>query len=586
MRYRAVAVASAESNAVGAVELECTPHGLFIAYLGVGAFTEGYAPGALASGTGLTVPWTQVSEARLEGERLLLAIDHKLTPLNRLLLTEFETGRRIPKEELAKRRLLVRFSSLAAALVAALILGAFVLRSSPETSASAAVALALLAALVLMTMGFLVDRSMESSAEDRAAFENFAREISQYLPTLVQLPHAPRARKPLPDVSELQGLLPRTTLAIVITLTSGLLSVLLVARWVTNNQAEVRSVTSRMLEPAAPREAAAAARPQAAPKAPKPSSPPQVAAARDVAATPASSGPGQGFGDECRCVRPDSALWSRPLPRLSVLTISKRLRLGKNPDENKRKKYLELDLAVVNNSNKDIEEIALMVLFYDRDPPPSNRRNQVSNRPLFFEGPLQPGQAIKWSVEAEGTEFEVQNPIAGSLTPEGDDIAPANRLAELLSARNRPVRLHGAMLLTFLSDPRAREGALGLREALREDEAPYLSRLIQALGDVRVCQLRVSSGPGPARTVNACVHNTSKEPKKELGMKLRGLENAPDLGNPSADPPTVQFETTVHLPGELGAGAARTVRFPVDLGSAAPTIYEAYVDRFDLLASP
>ncbi|MDQ2646657.1 MAG: hypothetical protein M3020_22810, partial [Myxococcota bacterium] len=107
MRYRAVAVANERSNAVGAVEVECTPHGLFVAYLGVGAFREGYAPGALTSGTGLTVPWSNVNEARLEGERVFIAIEPKLTPLNRMLLMNFASGNAAPTPELARRRMLV-----------------------------------------------------------------------------------------------------------------------------------------------------------------------------------------------------------------------------------------------------------------------------------------------------------------------------------------------------------------------------------------------------------------------------------------------------------------------------------------------
>ena len=57
------------------------------------------------------------------------------------------------------------------------------------------------------------------------------------------------------------------------------------------------------------------------------------------------------------------------------------------------------------------------------------------------------------------------------------------------------------MMLAFLGDPRAREGALELREALREDEAPYLARLLQALGELRVCQLSVA-GSGAVRSLS------------------------------------------------------------------------------------
>ena len=237
--------------------------------------------------------------------------------------------------------------------------------------------------------------------------------------------------------------------------------------------------------------------------------------------------------------------------------------MGKNPDESKRKRYLELDIAVVNNSNKEIEEVALMVLFFERDSG-SSRRTQVSNRPLFFEGPLLPGQAIKWSVEAEGTEFEIQNPITGTIGPNGEDAAPANRIAELLSAHNRPVRLHGAMLLAFLGDSRAKEGVLALREALRDDEAPYLTRLIQSLSDVRVCDVRVTPS-GNRGQVAACIHNLSKEARRDLGVKVRGLERAVATDSPLAEPPTVLTESIVNVPGELAPNTGRGLHFAIDL---------------------
>ncbi len=577
MRYRAVAIPSERSNAVGSVELECTPHGLFVAYLGVGAFSQGYAPGALASGTGLTAPWTQVSEARVEGDQLFVAFDHRLTPLNRLALAHFASGRALPPEELAKQRLVVRIATLGAALVAAMILGAWLLRSSPETSAGAAIGLAVLAAIALLGTGFVLDRNLASTGDEQAALRSFVMELGHYLPTLL---HAPRSQPPaekLLDVADFQGLLPRTTLAIVITLTAGVLGVLLVARWVTTNEGAVERVTHRVMAPPPKQNDATEANPASA-------APARVTAnaARPAPTEPPSSD-GVTLSGECRCTHPDSALWASPIPRLSVLLLSQHIRLGKNPDESKRKKHLELDIAVVNNSSKELDEVALMVLFYDRDPPPSTKRTQVSNRSLFFEGPLLPGQAIKWSVEAEGTEFEIQNPTTGDIGPNGEDSAPTNRLAELLTAHNRPVRLHGAMLLAFLADPRAKDAVLGLREALREDEAPYLTRIIQALGDVRVCSLRVGAGAGPRHPVSACIHNVSKEAERDLGLKVRGLEHAVPVDSPLADPPTVLTEASVHIPGELAPDSGRGVHFELDLGTNTPEAFEAYADRYDLL---
>lgn len=576
MRYRAVAVPSPDSNAVGTVELECTPHGLFVAYLGVGAFSEGYAPGALAEGTGLTAPWSQISEARVEGERVFVAFDPRFSPLNKLLLTHFASGHGLPAEELAKRRLVVRIASVGAAIVGALILGAWLVRSSAESSAGAAIGIALLVALALLAVGFFVDQSLADSGDEGAAQRNFVTELGHYLPTLMHLPRSAPPPAKLPDISELQGLLPRTTIAIVITLTAGVLGVLLVARWVTTNEGAVSRVTNRVLAPAP---AEATLHPASTTRAARPE--PSASSAPAALATTTTDGRVTLRG-ECRCPRPASALWAEPIPRLSVLTLSQRVRMGKNPDESRRKRYLELDIAVVNNSNKELDEVALMVLFFERDPGSSDKRSQVSNRPLFFEGPLLPGQAIKWSVEAEGTEFEIQNPIGGNIGPNGEDAAPANRVAELLSARNRPVRLHGAMLLAFLGDPRAKEGVLALREALRDDEAPYLTRLIQALSDVRVCDVRVTARGGKA-DVAACIHNLGKEPRRDLGVKLRGLEHAVATDSPLAEPPTVLTETIVGVPGELAADTGRSLYFPLDLEGKSPLVFEAFADRQDLL---
>ena len=79
MKVRATAVAEGRANAIGTVELECTPHGLAVAYLGVGSFQQDYAPAALTMGTLVTVPWSKVEAARVEGDQMFLGIDPELT---------------------------------------------------------------------------------------------------------------------------------------------------------------------------------------------------------------------------------------------------------------------------------------------------------------------------------------------------------------------------------------------------------------------------------------------------------------------------------------------------------------------------
>ena len=281
----------------------------------------------------------------------------------------------------------------------------------------------------------------------------------------------------------------------------------------------------------------------------------------------------------CQCVRSDCALWADPIPKLSTLLLSKR----SHPKG--RHTQLQLDIAAVNNTDRPIHELSMMVQFYEQDPPPSLKRYPVSNRAVYYEGPLGPGDAVKWSIEARGTEFEILNPIEGDVGPRGEEAAPTNLLAELLDANHRPVRLHGAMMLAFLADPRAREGTLKLRDALREDEAPYLERLLLATADVRTCQLRVNEG-GAARSVQACVFNASGEPKPNLGLRLRGLAGRIDHELPVQPPPLVATEATWKLAAELPPNAGARVTARLDLTGTdgkAPAMFEAYADRIDLL---
>jgi hypothetical protein len=277
-------------------------------------------------------------------------------------------------------------------------------------------------------------------------------------------------------------------------------------------------------------------------------------------------------------------LWSDPIPRLEILVLKERVRQGRGAPhkESVRKRYTDVDVAVVNNGSTELDEISLLVLFYERDPGPSGRRTQVSSRPLFYEGPLLPGQALKWSTDAEGTEIEIQGPALGSLGAEGESAAPSDRFVDLLKAQNRPVRMHGAKMLAFLGDPRARDGALALREALREDEAPYLGRLLQAVGDLKVCRLEVRD-ERENRHVHGCLYNASAEPKTNMGVKLRGLDASVRSSDPVGAPPNLLVEEIIAVPGEL---ASRTgVSFSATLfpEGAPPAAWESVADRIDLL---
>ena len=582
MRFRATAKSSERSNAAGAVELECAEHGLLLGYRGVFALTDGYVPGAVATGADLTVPWHNVTETALEGDELFLEVDVSLTPLNRLCLTAFSAGvEPLPVEESRRRRLVVRIASVGLALTAGLAAFAGARGAGATPSLSLSVSAAILTALAVLAVGFWADRLVATPVPrltGTAAREAFLAQLAMHRPALTRAPAAPPKALP-PFVFYFERLIPRTTAAVVITLSAALLGTLLTTRVIVLDEGTSRRERSSGRD--APEERAPRALPEEAAEKSVASAvlrnPPTSPAA---GAPPPPAGDAVRLGEACRCVRSDSALWQEPIARLSLLVLSQRTRKGRGEDENRRKKYLEVELGVVNNGKTDVPEVSLLVEFFERDPPPSNKRYSVSTRPLFFEGPLRPAQAIKWSVEAQGVEFEVHNPVPGNVGPFGDDAAPSNLFAELLSANHRPVRLHAAMMLTFLGDPRARDAVLQLREALREDEAPYLNRLIQAQAPVKVCKLQVETA---RQAGSACIFNGGNDPRKDLGLRVRALAAEVSPGEPVGQPPEVKAEASFHVPGELAPNEGRVASFSIDLRGERVETFEAFSDRFDLL---
>ena len=573
-------MASERSNAVGTVELECAPLGLSLLYLGVGGFAEGYVPINAIQDETLLVPWSQISEASVAGEQVFLALDAKLSPLNRLCLVNFSTGNTAHHHKLYRRRLLVRLATVGAAVSGALIASGAAFRLAPGTSAVSALGIALTTAVALCLLGFFADQLLKGGGlEGSLAREAFVADLSGFLPQLSRSPRAPLAAATLSSPSLIfQGFLPRTTAAIVVSLTALTLAFVLMVRWLlTSDPAhELAAHAPRVSEQ---REAPNEARPaKAAPIAANDA----AKAAPVVSATPSVASAAPETAGACRCRRSDSLLWQSPIPELSVLTLSQHVRRGREEDERKDKNYLDAVIGIVNNSRDPLRDVALVVEFFERDPPPSSKRYSTATRPLFFEGPLLPGQAIKWDVAARGSELDVHGARTGDIGVDGENAAPTNLLADLLHARNRPVRLHGAMLLSFFADPRAKDAILELREALREDEAPYLDRLLQAIGEVHVCALKVSEF-GDSRSASACVFNAGKEPRQNLGLRLRALDGGTLSENPSGAPPSVLAEATVAVPATLAPDTGSRISASIDLNGSQPVAFEAFADRIDLL---
>src|SRR5450432_2562802 len=327
MRFRAIAMASERSNAVGTVELECAPVGLSLVYLGVGGFADGYVPTNTAQNEKLTVPWPELAEASVDGEQVFLALDPKLGPLNRLCLVNFSTGNTAHHHKLYRRRLLVRLATVGAALSGALIASASAFRLAPGTSAVSALGIAGVTATALCVLGFFADQLLKSGGlEGSIAREAFIAELSGFVPSLLRSPHAPLRSGPptTPPIALFQGFLPRTTAAFVMSLSALTLAFVLMVRWLlTSDPAHELAAHAPRLsdryQQAAPNEAP---RQEPAP-APSPSGPPKAlpAAAASSAAVERASA--------CRCRRSDSLLWQEPIPRLSVLTLSQHVRRGR-----------------------------------------------------------------------------------------------------------------------------------------------------------------------------------------------------------------------------------------------------------------
>src|SRR5262245_863331 len=232
MKVRAVAIASDRSNAIGTVELECTPHGLVLVHLGVGAFSEDYAPAALTSGTRVLVPWSAVDEATIEGERVFLAFDAGLSPHNRLLLANFSGGRGAEPEAIRRQRWLVRAATLIAAAVTGLASATLAGRFTDSAGPVAGVGIAVGGAVAVLMVGLLADRIVAYGGVPPDAVQDaFFRGLgSCFAPLAHPNRPAPEKTRP-PTIADFQKMLPRTTFTVVLTLTATSLAAVLVGQW-------------------------------------------------------------------------------------------------------------------------------------------------------------------------------------------------------------------------------------------------------------------------------------------------------------------------------------------------------------------
>src|SRR5262249_33248814 len=144
-----------------------------------------------------------------------------LSPHHRLLLANFSAGRSDEPRTIQRKRAIVRVAAAAAAGILGLT-GAELARRLLGSGPALATGIALGGAIFVLLVGLLADRLLAYGGQPPDAVrEAFEREMDTYLPALErsEQPPAPRRFKGF-TLAELQGLLPRTTFAIVVTLTA------------------------------------------------------------------------------------------------------------------------------------------------------------------------------------------------------------------------------------------------------------------------------------------------------------------------------------------------------------------------------
>jgi hypothetical protein len=568
MRVRCRATADYRSNAVGNLELEVKPVGLAIALRGVSSYREGYAPGPPVNASAIVVPWPDVYATRIGDERLLLSVNGRCLPQNRLLLEHFADPPPGDAPGFSPlQRALMLCATGAALLALGVPLGLAGALPQPQTLGTLGMA-ALLAALVMTVVLVRSRRAPQRSSAE--VLSDLSLELARYLPNHI----AVEAATPAPsrfETIELSSYLPRSAVGIAITLAATTLAALI---------------------------GSSAARPTGAgggatPVGPSALDAPSVQTPESRNATvenaepsgidprgpgePALEGTTERVGEPCRCERDEALLWRDPLPRLAPVVIGREIQVHDGHQ------HTELELALVNDGADAAERISLSVLFFEERTGPRAGAWQTGERPVYFEGPLGPGRTLNWHVEGRGTSFDIVGPDFGMLARDGSDAAPAEAFVALAREGARPLRLHAARMLAFLGDRRAADAALALRSTASAGEAAYLDRIAAAPRDVVTCRIRVTRERSNWWRLDACLYNRSAEPRADLALRLIALDDTLDGREPGgARSPEIVAEHTARLDLALApkSGRALALRAPLALESGVVArAFEVMVDR-------
>jgi hypothetical protein len=549
----ALALAGHRANAVGAVRVTllpldeggAEPPGLTIELIRVAGFSLGFAPGGVAEPVSFRVPYTAVRGLVREGRVLYLAFDPAVvTPYNRFALAGFAED---PAESLARAfraRARARWASYLVPGPAGALAGMLV----PEDLSAGVLGRASVGALVALVLFAVlrelwVWRTWGGPLSDRLR-DRFEAELAARLalvPTLVVRPPSPllalrlpahrralRAAQPLvPQARPAESVAPAPQpserlawpLALAVAAAAGLVGVMVFLQRYAGPQSPPPAVE---LLASGLGHAARSVRP-------------------DVHEVPDP--------ERCTCARADSPLWKDGVPTLAMLTFhgddEASAPLVPTIDRAERPQ-LDFDLAVVNDGARPLRDVRLTLSFARRSP--AGRRVGAVDRGLFWGGLLPPGAAVKWRVSAPGSEMVVDASVTGTLAKARLDPAPADAFFRLLSSRFRAVRVHGALMLAYLRDPRADEAVRALGSQSAADEA-LLARIRRAAAPVIACDVGRDEG-----RVEACIFNGSS--RAQRGLVLRDVVPS---GTPAHGAP-IEVAVPVH------EGRRVTLAIPEGLG--------------------
>lgn len=508
MRIRCRAIADPRSNALGVLELESTPEGLWLAYESVSSYREGYAPGPPALRSEHRVPWQCVRVSRVGSELLRLEVQEPRSPFSHFVLRDFAHAE--PQAWLGRARAWSRLDAPRAVLTQ-------------------------LCDELALHLGSPVAREVSASGEP--ALERSSRLRS----------------------------LPRSGVALLIVLCSaaiaGLLSTQTLAPPDLHGAHEhVPALSAPVVEAllqASPEPSAA--QPVAAATVPAPATAREalnVLEQADLSTLPAPR-----LGGGCECIRHESVLWQPPPPRLTALVTKVELRAHGTHQ------HLELDLTVVNNGARELRGLTLGVQISTTRRDASDPEDDPVERSQYFPGPLAPGQLLSWHASARGDRFQLRLPELGRLDEDGIDAAPAAAYAELAAGPPGLMRLHGATMLAFLGHESAREALLRAREGLAEPELAHVERALATTGSLRICQVVVSEVERVTRT-QSCLYNAGEVAQSDFELKVRAVRvaRAPE-GAPVA-PTLVLAEETLDWSGTLPPRRGRRLELAIDLSRA------------------